>query len=162
VSLESISYTQVEAFAAGRNPVVSVYAANEPVQLRSRGFSLSELRVADYFNMAANGLLTNEQTIADNPELVRRMVNSFLNGLINASADPQEAFRLSLAYVEGLEAEDAVQQQVLATSIELWHSERPGFSDPQVWENTQQILLEMGLLTEPLDLGQAFTNEFVP
>ncbi len=162
VSLESIGYTQVEALAAGRNPVVCVYAPHEPVQLRSRGFAISELRVAEYFNMAANGLLTNEQTIAENPELVRRMVNAFLNGLIDASADPQEAFRLSQAYVEGLEAEDAVQQQVLATSIELWRGERPGFSDPHVWENTQQILLEMGLLAEPLDLAQAFTNEFVP
>jgi NitT/TauT family transport system substrate-binding protein len=52
---------------------------------------------------------------------------------------------------------------VLARSIELWKSERRlGESDPQAWHNMQETLLKMGLLTEPLDLSQAFTNAFVP
>jgi NitT/TauT family transport system substrate-binding protein len=55
-----------------------------------------------------------------------------------------------------------VQQQVLATSIELWRADKPGASDPQAWENMQATLLDMGLLTQPLDLSRAFTNEFLP
>ncbi len=162
VTLDSIGYTQVEALAAGRDPVVCVYTANEPVQLRAQGYDITELRVADYVELAANGLLTNEQTIADNPELVRRMVNAFLNGLLDTLADPETAYQISMGYVEGLAADDAVQQQVLTTSIELWRADRPGYSDPQAWENMQTLLLDMGLLAAPLDLSQAFTNEFVP
>jgi NitT/TauT family transport system substrate-binding protein len=37
-----------------------------------------------------------------------------------------------------------------------------GYSSPQSWENMQQVLLSMGLLSEPLDLDQAYTNEFIP
>ncbi len=162
VTLDSIGYTQIEALTSGRDPVVCTYIANEPVQLRSLGYEISELRVADYVDLAANGLLTNEATIADNPELVRRMVNAFLNGLLDASADPAEAYRISLAYVEGLQADDPVQQQVLAASIELWQAERPGYSQPAAWENMQALLLEMGLLGAPLDLEQAYTNQFIP
>ena len=43
-----------------------------------------------------------------------------------------------------------------------WRAERLGYSDPQAWENMQNILLEMGLITEELDLKKAFTNEFIP
>jgi NitT/TauT family transport system substrate-binding protein len=162
VTLESIGYTQVESLAAGRNPIVCGYAANEPVQLRARGYEVTELRVADYVQLAANGIITNEATLRDNPELVRRMVNGFLNGLLDTISDPQAAYRISMDFVEGLSADDAIQMQVLETSIELWRAERPGYSDPQAWENMQATLLDMGLLSEPLDLSQAFTNEFVP
>jgi NitT/TauT family transport system substrate-binding protein len=162
VTLDSIGYTQVEALAAGRNPIVSVYTANEPVQLRARGYEITELRVADYVELAANGLLTNEKTIAENPDLVRRMVSAFLLGLADTIADPEAAYQISMGHVEGLNAGDAVQQQVLATSIELWRADKPGASDPQAWENMQATLLDMGLLTQPLDLSRAFTNEFLP
>jgi NitT/TauT family transport system substrate-binding protein len=162
VTLDSIGYTQVEALAAGRNPIVSVYTANEPVQLRARGYDITELRVADYVDLAANGLLTNEKTIAENPDLVRRMVSAFLLGLADTIADPEAAYQISMGHVEGLNAGDAVQQQVLATSIELWRADKPGASDPQAWENMQATLLDMGLLTQPLDMSSAFTNEFLP
>lgn len=162
VTLESIGYTQVEALAAGRNPIVCGYAANEPVQLRARGYEVTELRVADYVRLAANGIITNEETLRGSPELVRRMVNGFLNGLLDAIADPEAAYRVSMDFVEGLGADDPIQMQVLETSIELWRAERPGYSDPLAWENMQATLLDMGLLSEPLDLSAAFTNEFVP
>ncbi len=55
-----------------------------------------------------------------------------------------------------------VQKQVLETSIEQWKAERLGYSDPKAWENMQDVLLEMGLITEKMDLNKAFTNEFIP
>jgi NitT/TauT family transport system substrate-binding protein len=163
VSLDSIGFNQVEALATDQVEVVSVYAANEPVQLRAQGYELNELRVADYVQLASNGLITNEVTLAENPDLVRRMVTAFLNGLADAITDPDEAYQLSKAYVETLvETNEAVQKQVLARSIELWQGEQLGYSDPQSWANMQEVLLQMGLITEPVDLEKAFTNEFVP
>lgn len=162
VTLDSIGYTQVESLASGRDPAVSVYTANEPVQLRAQGIAVTELRVADYLLLASNGIITNEKTIAENPQLVRNMVGAFLRGMEAALADPQEAYRISMSYVESLAADDPVQAEVLVTSMELWQAERLGQIDPTAWENMQLVLLDMGLLTEPLDLQQAFTNEFLP
>ena len=163
VSLDSIGYTQVESLAAGRDQAVSVYTANEPVQLRAQGFDLAELRVADYVQLASNGLITNETTAAGNPDLVRGMVAALLHGLSDTIVDPQAAYQISMGYVENLaQADMAVQKQVLATSIGLWKAGRLGESDPAAWENMQTVLLDMGLLTQPLDWTQAFTNEFIP
>jgi NitT/TauT family transport system substrate-binding protein len=44
----------------------------------------------------------------------------------------------------------------------MWKAERLGYSDPQAWENMNDILVQMKLIPEPLDLTKAFTNEFVP
>jgi hypothetical protein len=51
---------------------------------------------------------------------------------------------------------------VLEVSVGQWKAERPGYSDPQAWENMQDILLDMGLIAEGMDLSRAFTNEFIP
>jgi NitT/TauT family transport system substrate-binding protein len=163
VTLESIGFNQVEAMAAGQQQITVVYASNEPIQLAAQGLDVQVIRVADYVNLASNGLITNETTLRENPELVGEMVSAFLRGLEETIADPERAYEISKGYVEGLtEADEAVQKEVLATSIELWQAERLGYSDPEAWQNMHQVLLEMGLLAEPLDLNQAFTNEFIP
>jgi NitT/TauT family transport system substrate-binding protein len=163
VTLDSIGYTQAAALTAGRDQAVSVYTANEPVQLRAQGIDLVEFRVADYVQMASNGLITNETTIAGNPALVRGMVAALLHGLSDTIADPDTAYQISLGYVENLaQADTLVQKQVLATSIDLWKAERLGESNPAAWENMQSVLLDMDLLLQPLDLSKAFSNDFLP
>jgi NitT/TauT family transport system substrate-binding protein len=165
VILDSIGYTQKEAFSAGRDPYVSVYAANEPVQLAAEGYELCMLKVADYVELASNGLITNEATLKQNPELVRAMVQVLRQGIAETIANPDDAYELSKAYVETLaQADPAIQKAVLAASIELWRpgpGDTLGYSDPQAWENMQKVLLEMGLLAKPVAVDQAFTNEFV-
>jgi NitT/TauT family transport system substrate-binding protein len=163
VRLDSIKYTQVESLATGRDQAVSVYTNNEPVQLRAQGYDLTELRVADTIQLASNGLITNEKTISENPDLVRRMVKAFLRGLADTIADPAAAYAISKAYVENLAQLDAVvQKQKLTTSIELWKADRLGYSQPKSWESMQAILLDMGLLSQPLDVSKAYSNDFLP
>lgn len=162
VTLDSIGFNQVEALAADQEQAVVVYVANEPVQLRAKGYQIDEIRVSDYMRLASNGLITNETTLQQNPDLVRRMVQATLQGIADTIANPAEAYRISQDYVEGLaQADENIQKQVLATSIDSWKTETPGKSDPAAWENMQKVLLDMGLLTKPLDLSKAYTNEFV-
>lgn len=163
VTLDSIGFNQVELLAAGQQDVVVGYAANEPIQLRARGIPVTEIRVADYVQLASNGILASEKIISENPGLVRRFVGAFLKGLADTIANPDEAFQLSKSYIPNFVELDAdVQKQVLETSIEQWQTERVGYSDPQAWENMQTVLLDMGLITEEMDLSKAFTNEFIP
>jgi NitT/TauT family transport system substrate-binding protein len=124
---------------------------------------MTEIRVADYAQLASNGILASEKVIKENPELVRAFVGAFLKGLKDTIANPEEAFTLSAKYIPNFSQLDAtVQKQILKTSIEEWQTERLGYSDPKSWENMQNVLLDMGLLTEKMDLSKAFTNEFVP
>jgi NitT/TauT family transport system substrate-binding protein len=163
VTLDSIGFNQVELLATGEQDVIVGYTANEPIQLRARDIAVTEIRVADYVHLAANGILASEKVISEDPELVRAFVGAFLKGLADTIANPEEAFELSKAHIPNFaDLDPNVQTRVLATSIEQWRAERLGYSDPQAWENMQTVLLEMGLIPEEMDLNKAFTNEFVP
>jgi NitT/TauT family transport system substrate-binding protein len=163
VELEEVGFNQVELFVTGKQDIVVGYAANEPIQLKAQGFDVTELRVADYVQLASNGILASEKVIAEDPELVRAFVGAFLKGLKYTIENPDEAYALSATYIPNFaDLDEAVQKKVLATSIEMWKADHLGYSDSQAWENMQGVLLEMGLITEKMDLSKTFTNEFVP
>lgn len=163
VTLDSIGFNQVEALVAGQVDAVVIYVNNEPIQLQAQGHKVDVIPVADYMQLASNGLITNAATIAENPELVRRMVQATIRGIEFSIENPDEAFEISKKFVENLDqADQTIQKRVLAASIEFWKADRLGFSDPQAWQNMQNVLLEMELLDEPLNLDEAFTNEFIP
>jgi len=154
-----IGFTQMESLLSDQVEAVVVYANNEPVQLAGMGEAINVIYVADYTDMVANGLITNEQTIADHPEMVAAFVRAMLRGLSDTLADPDAAFEISKKYVEGLEDN---RQPVLEASLELWQAEPLGVTDGASWEQTEAILRQMGFLDAPVaDLEAAFTNEFV-
>ncbi len=82
---------------------------------------MDSLPVSDYVQLASNGLITNEKTIAENPDLVRSMVRALSLGIADTIANPNEAYEISKKYVEGLaQADPAVQKEILTTSIDVW------------------------------------------
>ena len=163
VELLSIGFNQVEALVSNQVQSAVIYLANEPAVLRSQGYDVNVIAVADYLKLVANGLVTNEQTIQEHPDQVERFNQALLKGITDAAKDPEEAYEISKKYVENLEeADEALQKEILAESIILWQVDRPGYSDPTGWENMQNVLLDMGLLKSPLNLEEAFTNDFLP
>ena len=163
VTMDAIGFNQVEAFASGQTSIVVGYAANEPIVLASQDFAMTELRVADYVQLTANGIISSEMTIKNEPELVKSMARALAHGIADTIANPDEAYEISLKFVENLKDQDqTVQMQVLNTSIEFWTADKIGFSDPQAWENMNDLLVNMELIPAPIDLSKAFTNEFVP
>ena len=163
VTLEEIGFNQVELVVSGNQTIIVGYAANEPIQLQAQGIDVTELRVSDAVQLAANGILASEKVIAEDPELVKGFVGAFLKGLQFTIENPDDAYAMSAAYVPNFADQDQkVQKEILTTSIDLWRADRLGYSDPQAWENMQNILLEMKLIPTEMDLSKAFTNEFVP
>jgi NitT/TauT family transport system substrate-binding protein len=162
LTLVSIGFNQVEALAADQVDAAVIYIANEPYQLAAQGYAVDVIPVADYAQLASNGLITNETSIATDPDLVRRMVRAVQSGINYTVQNPEEAYEICLKYVEGLaEVDQKVQQTVLDASIRLYQTDPLGYTDFIAWENMQQVLLDMGLLTESLDLKAAFTNDLI-
>jgi NitT/TauT family transport system substrate-binding protein len=163
VDLLTIGYNQVEALVTDQVDAAVIYVANEPVILRSEGYAVNVIRVSDYLQLVANGLVTNDETITNDPEMIKAFIGALLLGISDTIADPDKAYEISKSYVENLaEADEAVQSEILAESIKLWQTDRIGYSEPAGWINMQDVLLDMGLLTESQDLEKAFTNDLLP
>lgn len=166
VTLDSIGYASVEALANDQEDAAVIYVSNEPIQLEAQGYSINTMRVSDYSALVGNGLITSQMMIDHNPDLVRAMTAATLQGIRFTQQNPDEAFEICKKYVDNLaelsDEEQQVQRRVLEASIALYHVEQNGATELQTWQNMQNILLDMGLLTEELDLNQVYSNDFLP
>lgn len=160
--LEVIGYGALAKLAERHVDASVVYANNEPIQLAQAGYEYTLIPVADYATLVSNGLITNEQTLQEKPELVRAFARAFLKGLEETLADPDGAFEICKRYVEGLEANEAAQRAVLQASLAYWQGEPLGASDPVAWQASADVMLEAGLLPAPVDASRAFTNDYLP
>ncbi len=162
ITLEAIGFNQVEALATDQVDAVVVYVNNEPYQLQDLGYDVDVLKVADYGHLVANGLITNETTIRENPELVRRMVQATMRGIKYTVTHPEEAYADSENYVEGLPYADDLHRKAEVERYAAFYQTDPyGYTDHTAWENMQNLLIDMGLISEALDLNAAYTNEFI-
>ena len=158
IPLDSIGYTQVASLTEGKVEAAVVYANNEPVQLRQEGYEPYILYVADYIDLVSNGLITNEETIAQHPDLVERLVRASLRGLRDTIKKPDEAFEICKRYVPEM---TEAQLTVLKETIPFWQSEPLGYSDPDAWDASQQFMLDVGLIDKETDVKEMFTNRFI-
>lgn len=159
--LRSIGFTQVEALVTEQVDAVVVYLANEPVQLRARGYEIDLLRVADSLSLVGNCLVTNEKSLDERSELVQGMVSAMNEALAATAVDPEMAYEVCQKYVENLAADDPIQKQVLLESIKIWQLEaKPSELEVERWQNMQTVLLELGLMTREIDVREAFSDAF--
>jgi len=162
INVQEIGFTQAAAVQQGKVDAAVGYIVNEPIVLEANGFAVNVFRVGDQVDMVANGLITNEKTIEENPALVRGMARAVLRGIRDTLADPDAAMRISAKFVEGLQPDDPIQKRVLQATIELMKGEPLGASTAAAWEKTQDVLLKMGQVRTKLDVDAYFTNAFLP
>ena len=163
VTLDSVGYNQIAGLTAGQQQAAVIYVTNEPIQLESQGYQVNVMGVSDYLAMVSNGLITNETTLKDNPDLVKHMIKAILRGVQDTVADPDGAYQITTRYVDSLsQADQTVQKDILAATIKLYQTDPWGYTDPQAWENMQNVLLGMNLIKTPLDLAQVYSNDYLP
>lgn len=164
VRLETIGFAQAAAVSEGRVEAALDYVSNGPVQLRLAGQDVAVIQVADYIDLPANGLVTNDQLIAQNPDLVQRMVNALLAAYRYTLANPDEAFAVSLRAVpEAAGDNEATSRAIFDASLPLWTAGDGdlGRSDPLIWQQAAEFMLAMGLIDTPVTTDGIVTDRFV-
>ncbi len=176
IQMESINFTQVASLSTGQVDVAMVYAANEPTQLKSQNFQVTTLNVANYANLASNGLATNDQTLKQNSNLVAKVVKATLKGIQDTINNPAAAFQSTLKQVPDAGGKNqALQSQILTETVKLMQTGDPrsagpgagpaiiplGYTDPGIWQATQDFLFDAKIITTKGDVTKMFTNQFI-
>ncbi len=162
LTLQAIGYTQVAALTSGQVDAAVCYFMNEPVQLEASGVAVNQILVNDLVPLPSNGIITNETTIAANPQLIRRLLRAFDRGLRYTLDNPDEAFAIAERAVPEISGAREVQRAVFDASLELWRTDDLGVSSDTDWAAAAEFMLRDGLVDEAVDPGRAFTNEFLP
>ncbi|MFZ2486558.1 MAG: ABC transporter substrate-binding protein [Anaerolineae bacterium] len=164
VTLETIGFTQAAAVSEGRVDAALDYATNGPVQLRLAGQEVNVIPVSDLINLPGNGLVTNEQTVTGNADLVQRVTNALLAGIRYTLDNPDEAFTISLQAVpEAGGDNEAANRAIFDASLPLWQADAAalGRSDIGAWQQAADFMLKTGLINSAVKVDGIVTNQFV-
>lgn len=152
IQLESIGFNAPDVYCVGRVEASVIYVNNEPLQIASRVAAgecgnvtgIKVFNVSDSADIVSNGILTNEQTIAEEPELVQAFVEAFHRGLTDVLLNPAEAYLLSASYIEGLPLSDDLRirltEEASARAAEIAANAVPPTSADRI--SATQSLLE--------------------
>ena len=164
VTLQSIGFTQATAVKQDQVDAAMDYIVNGPVQLRLAGEEVTVIPVSDFIDLPSNGIITNDKTIKEKPELVQALVTAALRGLADTLADPDAAFEISLKAVPEAGGDQAkVSRAIFDESLKLWQAPAAelGRSDPAAWEKAATFMKEMGLIQNEVNPNDLYTNDFV-
>lgn len=162
IQMESIGFTQASAVSEGRVDAAADYAVNGPVVLASAGIETVQIPLDRYLHIPANGLVTNEQTLRNEPKLVEAMVRSLQKSIAYTLANPDESFTIALKFVP--EADSAVNRAVFDAALPFWQPRPegpPGATTDAEWQTVAELLLRIGFVERLVDPAEMYTNEFI-
>lgn len=158
IQLEAIGFNAPEVICVGGVEAAVVYINNEPLQIERRAQAndcgsvtgVTVIPVADSVQLVSNGLVTNEDTIANQPELVRGMVAAYDGGVRDAINNPAEAYLLSANYVEGILPDDLrAALEATAEAQAAWLAENPDADREAVAARNAEALAELQSTLSP-------------
>lgn len=107
-------------------------------------------------------IIASEDTVNNNPGLVKRFLKATQKGYDYAIKNPAEAAEILTKEVPGLDINLIIASQEYLSEQYLADSAQWGHMKPEIWDTFSGWMFETNLLTKKLDVEKAFTNEFLP
>ncbi|HRJ42448.1 MAG TPA: ABC transporter substrate-binding protein, partial [Caldilineaceae bacterium] len=166
IQMQSVGFTQAAAVSEGLVDAAADYAVNGPVVLAAAGIQTTQIALDNYLRIPANGLVTNQKTLTDNPELVRAMVRASLKAIAYTLQNPDEAFGIALQFVPEAGGDNRMANRaIFDASLPYWTppaGQRPGATDPADWQAAAELLARIGLVDRVVESSALFSNDYLP
>ena len=154
--------SDVELFASGDVPVWGGFINVLVLEVQRAGYKINIISPDDYgIHFYGDVLITTDDFIAKNPDVVQRFVRATLKGWKYAVENPEAIGVFVQNYDPDANAD--LETAKMVRSIPLINTgENPiGWMRGETWDLMAQTLREQGVLTEPLDLEQVYTMQFL-
>jgi len=152
----------VNPLASGQIDAHMVYRTGLALAFEEKGLELEFIWVDDYgLRFYSDTIVTTEQLVRQNPELVERFLRATLDGWRYAIENQAEAVDMTLQFDPTLTKDG--QMRMMKSQIPLIHTgeARIGWMDKNVWEKMQETLDIESTSAEKVEIDNAFTMDFL-
>ncbi len=162
-AIEQIPYERdVTPLVTGQIDVHVVYRTGTGLAFDETGYALNWLWIEDYgFHSYVDTIVASEALVEKNPDLVERFLRATLKGWRYAIENPDEAVDLTWQRDPALSRDRQVRMVAAQTPLIHTGEDQIGWMRAEVWREMHDMLLEQGILDEPLDLARVYTMEFL-
>jgi NitT/TauT family transport system substrate-binding protein len=162
VKITEIGFTQLEAVLAGKVDVAMGFINNEPVVAAGKNIKLNVIPAGRYNRSAGNGVIATQAQLK-NADLVKRFLGASQEAMAAVIANPKAGFDAAKKYVQPLPDD---RLKVLEASVPLYESpfskvQGLGFSNPNGWQDTLDLLTATGRITTPIARSSLYTNAYL-
>lgn len=130
-----------------------------------RNFKINFLKLQDMdkdLDFYTPVIITNENNIEKDPEMIRKFLNATSKGYSFAIKNPDEAAQILLKNAPELDKNIvAASQKYLAKQYQA-DALKWGVMDEKIWQNFSNWMFDKKLIIKKLDFKNAYTNEFLP
>jgi ABC-type nitrate/sulfonate/bicarbonate transport system substrate-binding protein len=128
--------------------------------------AIDQIRFSDHFDCIPNWytplFITSEKMIKEQPELVKKFMAVTARGYQLAIDDPQRAADLMMKAVPEMD-EMLIRASADYYAPKFTANGKPfGTQDQATWQTFEQFLVDAKLLEHPVNVDDAYTNEFLP
>lgn len=132
-------------------------------ELEKKKMNLLMLReYADFMDYYTPTIITAENLIANDPELVRKFIAAVSKGYDYTIEHPQEAGEILLKYAPELDEELVFASQKWLADKYCEDAPQWGWQRSEVWRNYAEWMFREGLLETQIETSKAFTNDYLP
>jgi len=154
--------SDVSLFASGEAPVWAGFVNALALEVQRAGYQINFIYPDDYgIHFYGDVLITTDDLIAENPDLVRRFTRATLKGWTYAVEHPAEVGAMVVKYQPDGNADLETAKMVASLPLVNTGEDFIGWMKPEIWAGMERTLREQGVLTAPLDVTQVYTLRFV-
>lgn len=159
---------KMSAMLSGRVDGLIGFAHDQgPTIANKSGREVRYLKYSDAgLNFYSNGLIANTQTISDDPDLVRSMVDATSEAFTAAAANPEAAVQAMAGKDPQMPPREVLldqwKQTIPLLSTPATANQPPGTNSNEDWTTTITTLTDAGLLKSAKDPAEYWNSSFAP
>ena len=150
------------ALYSGEVDVATGFVTAQRIEAEHAGYKVNVIYPDDYgVHLNSDNIFAADDFIAANPDLVRRFLRATLKGWTYVVENPDAAGALVAKY--NPQANAALEIENMAASLPLINTgeDHLGWIKPEVWAGMEQTLRAQGVLTQPLQVTEVYTLQFL-
>lgn len=152
----------IEPLLNGDVDVLAGWIINEAVMVEEAGAEANVMLLSDYgLDDYDFVIFTSQDTLNNRPEVVERFLRAFLAGTQDILSDTNKTTDAILKYNNQLNRGGQLTRLEAMLPLINPPGTPLGVMSLSVWEQSQQVLLDQGILSEPIDLNSVFTNSIL-